>query len=54
MEVERGRFVFIDLYLKVIQKGRGRKIYVTLWLFVNRIIVYISGGKGVAFGSCVC
>jgi hypothetical protein len=46
MEVERCRFVFIDLYLKVNQKGRGRKLYGTLWSYVNRIIDYTSGGKG--------
>jgi hypothetical protein len=54
MEVERGRFVFIDLYSKINQKGRGRKLYVTLWSFVTRIIVSMSGGNCGAFGSCGC
>jgi hypothetical protein len=54
VEAERGRFVFIDLYSKVDQKGRGRKLCVTLWSFITRIIVYMSGGNGGAFGSCGC
>jgi hypothetical protein len=45
MEVERGRFVFIDLYLKVIQYGWGLEIYVTLWIFVNRVTVYMSSAQ---------